>query len=519
MRLAYLHLPRFPVQRRVLAAPAHLQGQPFVLVEEVRGQRRVAFASGAALRAGVRAGATLTAASALVAGLTHLPHRPAEEEAALLSLGEALLALAPAFQVDAPEGLWLDASAAPLCGGEGGWLSRVLALAAGQGWRGRVAVADDPLTARALARHGAVRGQVVPPGGAEVALAPLPLQALEGAEPAVLEGFRALGLATLGEVAALPAAAVAARGGAPALRAHRAARGEEPGRFAPTPLPERLEEALALDWPAEALEPVLFGLKTLLDRLCARLSGRRRAAVRLALALRLDPAGEERVPLALARPSAQGKLLLDLVRHRLEGVVLARPVTGLGVTVEEDCPDPGQQLVLGDAPAGDAALEVVLSRLATTLGGEAFFAAALAPVHRPEAAAAPRPFRPPADGAGRGLLAEVVAEAGGPAGEAEGEVQPGVEPALAERPARLLPAPAPLEVSLGGRGEWVGARLEGRWRRVSGVAGPERLGGEWWRGGGGYGRDYYRVHLEGVGLAWVFRDARDGRFYLQGLFD
>ena len=39
------------------------------------------------------------------------------------------------------------------------------------------------------------------------------------------------------------------------------------------------------------------------------------------------------------------------------------------------------------------------------------------------------------------------------------------------------------------------------------------------RGGGGYGRDYYRVHLEGVGLAWVFRDARDGRFYLQGLFD
>mgnify|MGYP006216214101 CR=1 FL=1 len=34
-----------------------------------------------------------------------------------------------------------------------------------------------------------------------------------------------------------------------------------------------------------------------------------------------------------------------------------------------------------------------------------------------------------------------------------------------------------------------------------------------------YSRDYYRVHFEGLGPAWVFRDGKDGRFYLQGLFD
>ncbi|MCI0572334.1 MAG: DNA polymerase Y family protein [Myxococcaceae bacterium] len=507
MRLAYVHLPRFPVQRRVLEAPA-LAGQPFVLVEEVRGQRRVAFASTAALKAGVRPGSTLTAASALVAGLSHFPHAFAAEAAALLSLGEALLVLAPAFQLDAPEGLWLDASAAGLCGGEETWAARVVEACAAQGWRARVVVADEAFTARALARFGVRRAEVVPSGEGGRALAPLPLSALEGAETGRLEALRALGLATLGEVAALPATAVVARGGAEALRAHRMARGEEPSRFVPTPLPEVLEEVLSLDWPAESLEPVLFGLKTLVDRLCARLSGRRRAAVRLTLAFRLEPSGEAQVALSLARPTAQAKLLLDLARHRLEGLTLERPVVGLRARMDEDCADPGQQLVLGDGPAGDAALEVVLSRLATTLGEEALFAAGVEGVHRPEAAVRPRAFRPPARP--EGLLAEL----GGETAEKTREV----EAALAERPARLLPQPAPLEVALGVGGELAGARVEGRWRRASGLAGPERLGGEWWRGGG-FSRDYYRVHLEGLGLAWVYRDGRDGRFYLQGLFD
>ncbi len=44
MRVGYLHLPRFPVQRKVLEVP-ELSGKPVALVEESRGQRRVAFAS------------------------------------------------------------------------------------------------------------------------------------------------------------------------------------------------------------------------------------------------------------------------------------------------------------------------------------------------------------------------------------------------------------------------------------------------------------------------------------------
>jgi protein ImuB len=215
MRLAYLHFPRFPVQRRVIEQP-ELAGRPFVLVEEARGQQRVACASTSALKTGVRPGMTLTAATALEPALRHFPYRPEEERGALVALGEMLMELAPGFQLSAPDGLWLDAGAAHLMQGEEGLCAKVLARCAELGWRGRVVVASEKFTARALARHGEKRLSVVLEGEEARALAPLPLSALEGPEQTA---FAALGLSTLGEVGALPVGAVTARGGAAGMRA------------------------------------------------------------------------------------------------------------------------------------------------------------------------------------------------------------------------------------------------------------------------------------------------------------
>ncbi|WP_164013933.1 Y-family DNA polymerase [Pyxidicoccus trucidator] len=503
MRRAYLHFTRFPVQRKVLEVP-ELTGRPFALVEEVRGQRRVAFASTTALKAGVKPGMTLTAATALEPVLRHFPYRPEDEARALTVLGEALLALAPGFQLSAPDGLWLDAGAAHLAGGEEGLGARALELCAELGYRAHAVVASEAFTSRALARYGARRVEVVPAGEGARALAPLPLAALEAAEGTA---FSALGLSTLGEVAALPAAAVAARGGAAGARVHARCRGEDDTPFVAAVLEEVLEERVVLDFPADSFEPLRFALKTLTDRLGARLSGRRRAAVRLTFSLKLDPKGQARVPLTLARPTAQAKLLLDLARHRLEELKLENPVAEVSACVDEHSEDRGQQLALGDAPEGDAALEVVLSRLVTTLGEESLFAAGLEAVHRPEAAHAAKGFHPPERR--RGLAADgledvVRRDAAAGAGR--------------ERPSRLLATPAWLDAEVAESGRLLAARVGGKRHRVTAVAGPERLGGEWWSDTP-YQRDYYRVHFEGLGPAWVFRDGKDGRFYLQGLFD
>ncbi|WP_224363365.1 Y-family DNA polymerase [Hyalangium versicolor] len=503
MRLGYLHFSRFPAQRRVIEMP-ELAGKPFALEEEVRGQRRVAFASSSALKAGIRAGMTLTAATALEPSLQHFPYRDEDEVRALTSLGEALMCVAPGFQLAEPEGMWFDASAAHLFGGEEGLCLRALEVCSGHGYRGRAVVASELFTARALARHGTRPVMVIPEGGSARALAPLPLIALEGRER---EAFAALGLSTLGEVAALPAGAVVARGGAAGLRAHTLCTGGDDTPFVAAALEEVLEERMTLEWPAESFEPLQFALKTVLDRLCARLAGRRRAAVRLNFILKLDPTGLLELPLTLARPTARAKLLLDLAKHRLSDLRLENPVATISVRVDEHNEDRGQQLALGDTPEGDAALEVVLSRLATTLGEETLFSASLEAVHRPEEAYATRAFHPPA--ATRGMAGELLPEE---------EVDVPVDEALKERPSRLLEQPATLDAEMTESGELLAAWLLGKRRRVMAMAGPERLGGEWWAQSP-FSRDYYRVHFEGLGPAWVFRDAQDGRFYLQGLFD
>ena len=505
MRLGYLHLPLFPVQRRVLQTPA-LAGTPFALVAEERGAQRVVFASPAALEAGVQPGQTLSAASVLVPSLPHALHRPGEDHEALLAFAEATLSLAPAFQLDAPEGLWLDASAAPLCRSEEAWADRLLALAASLGLAARVTVASECFTAQALARHSGRVCEVVPEGMSAERLGALPLRALSPEAPRAVASWRALGLSCLREIAAIPVAALLSRGGEEAQRAHALASGADPRLFVPARLAEALEESLTLDWPAESWEPLLFGLKTLLDRLCARLSGRGRAVVRFTLSLALDSGGTRALPLTLARPSAQPRLLLDLLRHQLEHLTLEKAVTGLRLSVEEDCEDRGQQLALGETPAGDAALEVVLSRLGSTLGPDALYSAQLAAHHLPERASGSSPFRPPRrDRVLPGEL-RLAAAAHAPLDET-----------LLERPSRLLAHPVHIEVRQDGAGAPSAALLFGRWRRILSLAGPERLRGEWWAHA--FYREYFRVHAEHVGPLWVFRDGRDGRYFLQGLFD
>ncbi|MEW6431717.1 MAG: DNA polymerase Y family protein [Myxococcota bacterium] len=540
MRLAYLYLPRFPMQRRVNEQPS-LSGRPVLLHADDRGVQRVRFASGSALKRGVRPGQTVAAASAIEPSVVRLPFEPAREAAALHSLGEALLPFAPGFQVNAPEGLWLDASATKLSGGEARWADRVLAACREAGFKARCVVGSERFTTQALARWRGDSLAVVPArGGAE--FPGVPLVALEDGwlGPGAAAPFRALGLSTLGELAGLPSGALVARFGSMGLMAARLCRGEDDSRFVADPLPEVFEESVQLDWPAEALEPVLFALKTAVDRICARLQGRQQAAVRLTVTVGPERGEPLAVPLILARPSAQSKLLVELIRHRLTDLTVREPITRLAVRVDEAGDDPGRQLALGDAPAGEAELEVVLSRLQSALGEDALFSAEPLARHRPEEGWAPKRFQPTEapsppsgergsqpDDAELDAAAQSLVLTGGPPPKparwpkrkAKTEAAPELHlPTVFTRPPRLFKTPAHLVVELSTEGKLTAMNVAGRRRAVQALWGPERLTGGWWTQDV-FSRDYYRVDLDGVGQLWVFRDGRDGEFYAQGIFD
>jgi protein ImuB len=92
-----------------------------------------------------------------------------------------------------------------------------------------------------------------------------------GVGDALVDLFARLGLRTLGDLAALPVSAVAARFGPPGLLAHRLARGEPGHEPVARVVPEELVETMELDPPATRVDEAAFAAKALADRLLGRL--------------------------------------------------------------------------------------------------------------------------------------------------------------------------------------------------------------------------------------------------------
>ena len=452
--------------------------------------------------AGVRPGMTAAQALGALGRLEMVPLDASGDRAALCALAEALLALAPAVEVVPPDALLLDASAAHLLAGRGAGLeagerelaARARSLVAEMGYRTRAAVATGRAPARALARHASGSIEWVPPAGAGQALAALPVDAL-GVGPAIAARLAELGVSDAGGLARLPEGTLAHRFGPEGVLAARLARGEDESPLAPF-VPRTLpEEGAELEAPAEGVEPLLFVVKRLADRVAARLSGRGLGATRLKLVLKLDPRGEERIVVPLAQPTPAPVRWLVPLKEQLFSLRLPAAVLALRLTAVEVAPVAVEQLAFGDRPEAIAALETVLSRLAARLGDESVFAAEPVERYRPERAYRAVPFR---SRPRRPQAAVAVPEDS------------------AHRPTRLLPKPQPV-VAEGEGGRLTAIRVAGEDRAVLGYEGPERLAGEWWSER--FDRDYYRVRLEGLGDCWIYRDGADGRLYLHGFFD
>jgi protein ImuB len=58
----------------------------------------------------------------------------------------------------------------------------------------------------------------------------------------------------------------------------------------------------------------------------------------------------------------------------------------------------------------------------------------------------------------------------------------------------------------------------GEWKELTGVTGPQRVSGGGWHDTP-YAREYFRCVSEAGAILWLFRDARDGAWYLHGWWD
>jgi protein ImuB len=519
-RIACLRIPDFPIAAHLraegrgpaAAAPADPSG-PAIVAQGGGKQAVVAAASPAARRLGIAPGMRAADARAQHPGLREWVWSPALYDDMQTELAAALLAASPRVSRAGLGAFWLDAGGWDRRGGEEAFIeaARSAALAAGYP-EARVAIAGTAAAARAATQLEGCAVCRVPPGEEARFLAPFPLHVLPISEE-LLELLEALGLATVGEFAELKPGEVEARLGAAGVQAHRWARGLDDGREGP------FAGRAADDWsvevelpgPVERLEPLLFLLKSCLDHLSDALAVEGLCVRGLELTIETEE-GPARQSVRPARPTRRAPMLLSLCRSALDGLYLPGRALGVRVEAEEVVPALAEQADLFEPPRPDPdALATALTRLQGRWGTESVVRPKAADSHRPERQGRWEPVE---------LMAELTRRT--PAVHRDESNAPGGDGAAPERwdaPAlvlRLWPQPRPVEVRIEA-GRPGALALDGGWRRIHSLQGPERLSGDWWEDE--YRREYYWVTTEAGDLLWVFYDPRRRSWFWHGWWD
>src|SRR5438445_346060 len=316
-RIACLLVPDLPIAAACRADP-DLAERPLALSAGTGTHAPIIAAAAAARARGVRIGQPVAQALAIAADLVVRPRDETAERSAVRALVDVAASLASRIEA-APDGaVFLDAAgAATLSPGEGGLAPALVARAARVALAARAAVAGSMTVARLAALHAT---EVVPPGTELGFLAPLPLACL-APPPAIAATLERWGIRRLGDLARLPVAEVATRLGPAGAALVHAARGEDERPLAPEALGGPLEESIGLEHALDALEPLLFVLRGLVERAAARIGLEGIGVARLGLALGLDDRSRDERTVPLAAPTRDVKTLLTCLRGALE----ARP--------------------------------------------------------------------------------------------------------------------------------------------------------------------------------------------------
>ncbi len=281
--MACLIIPRFSIDVCLHRHPS-LRDKP-VAVAEGEQRREIVCASADAI--GVRGGMTPKQARAACPNLAVIARDFAAERAAGEELLDALETCSPDVEGAAPGLYFFDASGLPA--GETAALGAAVALAGALGYAGAAAAAaDGKFAARCAALVAGAGVSVVPPGGNAAFLAALPVSLLPLA-PGDAERFDLLGLRTLGSIAALPTAPLAARFGERARAYARLARGADRESLRPRRVQAPYEERIAFDGLVDRLEALFFALRGCIAAVATRLAGAAQVCDHVDIILELEP--------------------------------------------------------------------------------------------------------------------------------------------------------------------------------------------------------------------------------------
>ncbi|MEW6055458.1 MAG: hypothetical protein AB1540_02505 [Bdellovibrionota bacterium] len=385
-------------------------------------------------------------------------------------------------------------------------LVRLSVLAQRFGYLPHLGVAEDAPTAFALAKFGCKKRSQLPLEALFAYASPFAHDEIIHVKAIhMMQALRSLGVKDLQGFLKIPVSALASRFGAEGVELGMRVSQSFAGKlslswpkFRPA---EKIFEEIELNefsvWPACAdLEPLLFVLRGLLDRIVARLRGRGLRAASLGVNFEFEKNESERRrdwKIEFALPQGSVSSMIPILRDKLSFDAGKRPfpalVNKINLEVLETAPGHGAQKNLFSAEEEEKeAWNALIARLAQKLGKEGAFLAQPVDRHLPEKA-----------------WSRVL--------EIKEKLMPKEEYPM--RPARVLKKPVLLrkegESLVGVKQSW----------HVKEWIGPERLSIEWWRDPDfrGFNRDYYRVLTDSGQQLWVFSTPGKKELFLHGYFD
>ena len=470
-----------------------------VTVETEGSRRLIGAVDHKAHALGLRVGQTVAQGQALVPNLHIVQAMPDKDEAALVELARWCIGYSPVVAPCPPDGIWIDiAGSSALFGGEEKLVADLFRRLAAQGIHARASVADAPGAAWAMARYG--DRSIVPPGQSMKAVADLPVAALRLPHQ-VVEGLNRLGIDRIGQLAAMPRAPMARRFGREVGLRLDQAHGHMFEPLNPMVPKETPSRRLVFAEPIGQLDDLKHVLNRLTVSLCADLARQDLGVRRLDLIFERIDRHNVALRIGTARATREARHLARLFDERLQMVDPGFGIEAAVLVASKTEPLSAHQVEAQDFRSGDVTavdLGRLVDRLGARLGPRRIYRLQPVESHIPERSVKRVPALAPVSG----------------------ETWPVALP----RPSRLLRHPELVTAT---------ALLPDHppaffiWRRVRHrvikADGPERIVGEWWRGGEDDFalRDYYRVEDEKGARFWLFRDApadQSARWWLHGIF-
>lgn len=483
---------------------------PIVVVDTIRNALRVAALEEHSALAGIHAGQSLSDARA-INPLIECVQRDADRDRQTLNrIARWCERYTPLVSLSGEDGLFLDVTGCVhLFGGEAAMLEEIEKRILAQGFHLRCGLADTPGAAWALARFGDKPVASVSAHGQ--ALLPMPLGALRLPEETVRELNR-VGFKTIGCIAELPRAPLAARFGKQVLLKLDQALGREDEVLSPLrPVAELVSEKRFAD-PVVEEDSIRQVIRLLCENAVPGLERRGLGMRASELSLFRANGDVETICVEASSPLRDAARMAKLFDERLSGLHdeweagFGFDIMRLSVLRAERFENRQQDMVdTGITENDDSHL---VDRLSARLGADRIRVFQQADTHIPERRFALMPAIHVRNGSG---APETVAR-----GEGDVITRPLV---LFERPERV---DAIAEVP-------EGPPIRFRWRKaqydVVRAEGPERIACEWWHDGRmARTRDYFRIEDRQGYRLWLFRhglyvrETANPDWYVHGMF-